>query len=184
MLDVSTNRRHLQLRRLGNDRIRREVDAGADCAVAIIVVAVIVRAGLLREQLCSVRLPAESHRSGIRPADTVEMNMSEGHGDLQRQRAQGQKAEFPCPELSHGTNCNVITWREARGSAGETISTAGSLTPSGASVEGKSGERAMPLNPDAVTPPPTAQTPPMAAGGLGSRGGSLNRAGTSPQGLA
>jgi len=82
MLDWSRNKRHRQLRRRREERIRSKKDRGADRAIVVVRVV----AGLRRaERRCLGCRAAYCQR---RATNAVEMDMPEGKNKLQRKRSQ------------------------------------------------------------------------------------------------
>lgn len=101
MIKAGGKRRHRQQRRWRHKRIGDLVDAGADRAVIVFI------AGLRRRQrLGGVCLPSDNRRRGICAATTVEMNVPEGNGKLNRQRDERQPTRKPAavPKLKHGSS--------------------------------------------------------------------------------
>ena len=84
MFNDVRKQRHRQNWRRRYERAGRQVDAGADRAIIVAVVA-----GLLgRKRLRAVSLRAGSRNRRINPPDRVEVHMPEGKAQLQCQRSQ------------------------------------------------------------------------------------------------
>ena len=98
MLYAMRCRRHRKLRRLGNEGICREINAGADRAIIVIRIA-----GLRGKRCRDLRSRAEGRNSGVGAANAVEMDVPKGDDELQRQRCKRQQAcLFTRSEPTHG----------------------------------------------------------------------------------
>ena len=101
MLDGPRNKRQRQLRRLRHERVRREIDRGADSAIIVAVVA-----GLLCGKLWRLRARAgERCRMGS-TMHAVKMEVPERQDELQRQRGKRQGTANPpnIPNPPHPAN--------------------------------------------------------------------------------
>ena len=81
MLDPPRSEQHWQLRRLRNERVRCEIDRGADHAIIVAVAARLLGGKLLR--LCACAGDRRTVRGWV---NAVEMDVPERQDELQRQR--------------------------------------------------------------------------------------------------
>ena len=103
MFDDLRNRRHRQMRRCWNERIGRQVDAGANGAIIVAVVAGLL---LAKRRFGGVSFRAKCRGGGINPSDRVEMNVTERKAKLNRQRDQRQPTANPSVvKPAHGAHC-------------------------------------------------------------------------------
>lgn len=110
MLDQARGEKRRQLRRLRNERVRREINRGADGAVIVAVVA-----GMLGRKRLHLRARTGDCCPVIRAMDAAEMDVPERQDKLKRKRGKRQATAKPPNVTSPAHQANSTPSPRSRG---------------------------------------------------------------------